>query len=83
MLVAVDELIECLLCDERGITDKEVTAFDTAYEASRKEGDISEPGDDLRAPYYKEHQFATELEHELADELEVNWHEYEDAIFSL
>ena len=83
ILVAFHEMIEAVLCDERGITEQEVTKFDEAFEEHRKEGDLSEPGDDVMAPYYKEHQFATELEHEFADELEVDWKEYESAINSL
>ena len=83
LLVAFHEFIEAVLCDERGIFDSDVTAFDVAYEARRHEGDESEPGNDVLAPYYKEHQFATELEHELADELNVDWEEYEKTINEL
>jgi hypothetical protein len=40
--------------------------FDKAYEAKRKPDDDSEPDDDLKAPYYRQHQTATGIERLLA-----------------
>lgn len=82
-LVALHELIEVMLCKERGITQLEVDDFDIAYEAKRNYGDFSEPGDDPKAPYYNEHQFATCLERLMALELGVNWKEYDEKVSSL
>jgi hypothetical protein len=79
MLVAVHELIEVLICDEFGITDEEVTAFDIAFERKRLPGNKDEPGNDAQAPYFQEHQFATKVEKMLAKKLKVNWREYEKA----
>src|SRR5579862_3622522 len=62
-LVALNELVEVLLCKERGISEPDIKAFDEAYEANRPAGDYdSEPGDDPLAPYGKEHRFAENLE---------------------
>ena len=77
LLVALHELIEVSLCEERGITCEQVDTFDKSFELHRKPGDDSEPGDDLAAPYRKEHFFATNLERLLAAELGIDWAEYE------
>jgi hypothetical protein len=43
----------------------------------------SEPGDDIHAPYYKQHQLATSVERMLTAELEVDWNAYEAANLAL
>lgn len=83
MLVAVHELVEVLKCKHDGVTQESVDAFDNEYEANRKEGDESEPGDDPAAPYVKQHCLATGIERILAAELGVNWKEYEEELNSL
>ncbi|OLC92385.1 MAG: hypothetical protein AUI92_05375 [Thaumarchaeota archaeon 13_1_40CM_3_38_6] len=85
-LVQVHELIEYRLCAERGITDKEVVAFDVMFEDERARGlhgKRAEPGNDPRAPYRKEHQFATKVEKQLAEKLGVNWKEYSESVEAL
>lgn len=82
-LVAVHELAEVLLCKERGITEEAVTQFDIMFEANRQPGDDSEAGDDPRAPYRWEHFFATNVERLLADQLNVDWQEYDEKVGSL
>ena len=42
-----------------------------------------EPGDDPKAPYFKEHQFATMIEKALCRELKVDWRKYDKTIMSL
>lgn len=79
MAVALHELVEAFLCTCRGITDKEVDAFDIEGPGAL----LDEPGDDPRAPYYNEHQFATTVEESFINELEVDWHEYETALATL
>jgi hypothetical protein len=37
---------------------------------------VSEPGDDPRAPYYREHQFASGMERLMAAELGIDWQQY-------
>jgi hypothetical protein len=56
------------------------------YERERSEdghaiGD--EPGDDPRAPYYKEHFFATNIERMIAHEMGIDWNEYSQKVESL
>lgn len=83
MLVAIHELVECLLCKERGIQQEDVDEFDRHFEDNRLLGDVSEPGDKPYAPYYKEHQFATCLERFLAVELGVDWNTYSTVVENL
>lgn len=82
-LVAFHELLELAWCAWKGVKQADVDAFDMAYEAARKPGDASEPGDDPRAPYRAGHQFATAAERLAAAVLDVNWTEYEAAIYAL
>lgn len=83
MLVAVHELIEVLLCQDRGIEQETVDAFDIAFEEARKPGNLDEPGDSKKAPYHKEHVFATVVEKLLSKEFKVKWKDYEKTINEL
>jgi hypothetical protein len=47
-----------------------------AYEANRKPGDLSELGDDPKAPYHRQHVAAGWFEQKLADFLNVDWGVY-------
>jgi len=77
MLVVIHEMIEAALCQDRGITDEMIDAFDMNFELEQVTNPHGrEPGDSTDAPYYKEHQFATKIERMLADELGVAWDEY-------
>ena len=83
-LVAVHELIEVLLCHDRGISQQVVDDFDMSYERDREEfGYEDEPGNEKDAPYHKEHKVATKVEKILAKELKVNWKEYDDHLNNL
>ena len=82
-LVQFHEYIEAVLCELEGVTQQQVDAFDMAYEAARPPGDVSEPGDDPKAPYRLAHFRATNLERVFADMLGVNWAEYEKELDSM
>lgn len=77
LLVAIHELIETALCDVRGIAEPDVMAFDMAHP------DADDPGSLPEAPYHKEHMFAEEIEHLIADELGVDWTDYETRVGAL
>jgi antirestriction protein len=81
-LVAAHEMIEAYLAIRAGVSPTAVDKFDEAYEAKRKPGDDSEPGDDPRAPYYRQHQVETGIERLLAVELGVNWGDYDREVSS-
>lgn len=86
MLVVVHELVEVLICKHRGISQAAVDAFDKKFEADRakgRHGQDEEPGDDPKAPYRKEHFFATNIEALLAAELGVDWGSYEKELQDL
>jgi len=71
------EAIEAVLCQHAGISPAAVDRFDKAYEARRKPGDLSGPGDDPRAPYHHQHQVATSIEKRLTKQLDVDWAAYD------
>jgi hypothetical protein len=86
-LIALHEMIEAFLCKVRGISEESVTDFDVKFEKMRAEypdivGD-NEPGDNVNAPYFNEHQFATEIESKLAVVLGVDWSTYDKTINQL
>jgi hypothetical protein len=83
LLVALHELIEVTLCEDRGITCEMVDTFDKKFEEHRHPDNYSEPGDDPAAPYRNEHFFATNIERQMAHEMQVDWADYEAAIDAL
>jgi hypothetical protein len=82
-LVGIHEVVEAVLCKSRGIREVDVSAFDEEFESNRKPGSNDEPGNDPNAPYFKEHQVATQVERIVSDELGVDWDEYDKAIWDL
>lgn len=76
LLIAVHELVEVVKCKSDGVSQEAVDKFDIAYEKNRKEGDLSEPGDDPRAPYYEQHQAAMAVERLCAVLWGVDWETY-------
>jgi hypothetical protein len=82
-LVAIHEAIEQHLCKKRGISEEAITAFDTQFEASRAAENVDEPGNDLKAPYHKEHLFSTWIERLVAKELGIDWDVYDNVVNSL
>lgn len=83
LLVAIHELVEEYLTRKRGIKESDIKAFDEDFEAKRIEGNTDEPGDDLAAPYRKEHCFSENIERQIALELGVDWAEYTRVVESL
>lgn len=82
-LVASHELVEVVLCMQHGVTQEEVDKFDMEFELARQPGNVDEPGDNMLAPYYSEHQLASGVERLLAAMLGVNWKEYERKVEEL
>ena len=82
-LVAMHEYVEATLCEEDGVGQADVDAFDIAFERNRHGDDKREPGDDRRAPYYKQHQTATAIERLMAVSLGVDWQAYEKEVNEL
>lgn len=82
-LVGLHEAVEAMLCDQRGLDERAITNFDIDFELNRKKGNKDEPGDSPKAPYRKEHKFATKIEKMVAKELGVDWKRYERAINNL
>jgi hypothetical protein len=76
-VVALHELVEWYACKDAGVTEQAVDAFDMAFTGE------GEPGDDPRAPYYKQHQFATGIERLMAIYLGIDWKAYEQGLAAL
>lgn len=74
ILVAVHELIEVILCEIAGVSEKQVDRFDLAHQ------DDEDPGTHPRAPYRIQHLTAMGVEMILAACMGVNWRLYEDAL---
>lgn len=86
-LVGIHEAIEAMLCKDQGVPEANITAFDEKFEKLREQfpgliGD-QEPGDMVSAPYFHEHQFATQIEKQIANALQVNWDEYNSFVENL
>lgn len=85
-LIFLHEFIEANLCKYGGIEEKKITEFDLMFEKEREEGlhgEEDEPGDDIRAPYRRQHIFATFIEEKMAKKAGIDWIEYNKAINSL
>lgn len=84
-LILMHELTEFYLTQKRGIPEEDITMFDTMFEEERAKGKWTdeEPGNDVRAPYRKEHKFAEKIERLIAKELGVSWKKYEDTLNKL
>lgn len=90
-LLFVHEFTEAALCRLMKVDQREVDAFDTAYEERRKGSAVAipgktnpvlfdEPGDDPASPYHYEHVVATWAEHLAAIVLFVRWKTYNETI---
>jgi hypothetical protein len=85
-LVAYHELLEAMLCKDRGITIDEVDAFDKNFEEERERGLHTideEPGYAYDSPYKEEHFIAESVERIAANQLKVDWNTYEKTVMEL
>jgi hypothetical protein len=76
-LIAVHELVEMILCHHNVVIEQEVDDFDIQHP------ELNDPGDDARAPYQREHCYATAVERMLCAALGIQWEEYEKTIAAL
>jgi len=74
ILVAIHELIEVVLCQIAGVTQKQVDRFDLAHQ------DDEDPGSHPKAPYHDQHLVAMGIEMILAGRIGVKWRKYEDSL---
>jgi len=77
ILVAIHEMIEAFLCRRDGISEEEVTKFDTDNPK------LEEPGDDPRAPYHRQHIIAMALEREAAIATGTDWATHDKWVFDV
>ena len=84
--IFLHEFIEASLCKKRGIKEEDITNFDTRFEKDRLKGlhsKTAEPGNSPKAPYHREHLFATKLEKMFIKELGYKWKDYDKLVESL
>ena len=72
-LVLVHELVECLDCMKRGVSQKQVDDFDFVCKAD-------DPGSESDAPYNRSHRLATGIENILAAAWGIDWKKYESSL---
>jgi hypothetical protein len=79
LLILFHEIVEAILCEYRGIKEKDIMNFDLEWNKRLLKGEIleDEPGNQPGAPYYKEHRTAENFERLLAMELGCDWSKYE------
>jgi hypothetical protein len=77
-LVAIHELSEALLCNNDGVTQEAVDAFDMGPGK-----DLDDPGNTTAAPYHGQHMTATAIERVMASAMRVDWAEYDAALMAL
>jgi hypothetical protein len=86
LAVILHEIIESFLCKKRGVSWEKVDAFDAQFEKDRLRGlhsKTAEPGNSPKAPYHREHLFATKLEKMFIKELGYKWDDYDKLVESL
>jgi hypothetical protein len=71
LLIGLHEMVEFALCEQRGIAEPDIAAFDIAHP------ELDDPGASPQAPYHVEHMFAEGLERHFAEGLGVDWQQYE------
>ena len=77
--IAAHELIEQFTTSYYGIDEPLINEFDAAFEEERELGlhkEDDEPGDDPRAIYHEQHQFAEKIEKQIVEYLGLTWEEY-------
>ena len=79
-LLAIHEIVEWMLIKRAGIRIEDIDKFDKKFEDNRMPGNVDEPGDELSAPYHKQHVWATIIERQVAALMNINWKEYDEAV---
>lgn len=82
-LIFLHEYIEAILTKWAGISEEQITNFDLDFENNRKEGNVDEPGFDSKAPYLKQHSFATGVELGMCAMAGIDWKQYDEKVNSL
>ncbi len=85
--IIIHELFELFSILNKGIKVEDIDAFDIAFEKLREEHPLligdQEPGDMITAPYFEDHQKATEVEKVFATHNGIDWDIYNNVINNL
>jgi hypothetical protein len=85
-LVAIHELVEQTLTDQKGIREEDILKHDLWVETEVTKGNYptdAEPGEHPRSPYYEEHMLAERIEKMICKHLGINFKEYNEEIFKV
>lgn len=80
VLLGIHEMVEAILCQHNGVSQADVDRFDQEYDKTHSTD--CNAGDDPKAPYVREHCFATAVERMMAAEMDVNWESYDKELAS-
>src|SRR3569833_3013995 len=83
LAVVTHEMVEITLCDQAGITDDVIDAWDMNYPAMRGPDDPLEPGDHPDAPYHRQHVAATKAERAVVEAGGLTWEQHDGTIVAL
>jgi hypothetical protein len=78
-MVMIHEMVERVLCEDRGIKLKDIDFFDIEGEGAGH----PDPGTLKTAPYHKEHMIATKVEKMLCKEFGIDWETYDSSFEQL
>lgn len=79
-LLQIHELVELVLTQAGGVSEKAITAFDRGYYRTHPD---EEPGDCPHCPYHRQHLQAEIIERALCEFLGLDWRDYEKALNAL
>jgi len=83
-VLAVHEMIEAFSCLYKGITEKEVDAFDLDLKKIEEAQELAiEIGDHPDSPYKQPHMLASGVERILCYVFGITWYEYEELLILL
>lgn len=81
-LLCIHETVEAIMCKHNGVSQQSVDDFDVQFDKDHPDEPDLGAGDDPKAPYKKEHTFATAIERIMAGAMDVDWKTYDDELGS-
>lgn len=78
--LAFHEAFEACLCKQNGVSQKSVDDFDMAYDLAHPDQPDLNAGDELDAPYRREHNYATIVDRLFIGACGLDWKAYDDEL---
>ena len=82
LAVALHELVEALLCVRDGVPEWDVSEYDRKWNEREAAGEklAEEPGNEMDAPYHKQHESALFVERAVCSAFGLPWSQHEENI---